>query len=191
MRNRRGNISNIARRRKAKRQKKSAPRESGARKKMLKDSMICRREGKRARFASGLARTPLPSRHIVLHFAPPRSGALLLFRLAFGRVLVGALSASATAARRSATCHNKHTYYCQFGFLRAFSVENHLNLSVGFSSMIKTPSYSQLILLGIKNQEITPLSFRRYDIQKKRCRTCFFSGHLLFINNANSLNLLG
>ena len=97
----------------------------------------------------------------------------------------------ASAALRSATCHNKHTYYCQFGFLRAFSVENHLNLSVGFSSMIKTPSYSQLILLGIKNQEITPLSFRRQDIQKKRCRTCFFSGHLLFINNANSLHLLG
>ena len=83
--------------------------------KMLKDSMICRREGKRARFASGLARTPLPSRHIVLHFAPPRSGAFLLFRLAFGRVLVGALSASASAARKSATCSNKHTSNCKFG----------------------------------------------------------------------------
>ena len=45
----------------------------------------------------------------------------------------GALSASASTARKSATCHNKHTYYCQFGFLRAFSVENHLNLSVGIS----------------------------------------------------------
>ena len=70
--------------------------------KMLKDSMICRREGKRARFASGLARTPLPSRHIVLHFAPPRSGAFLLFRLAFGRVLVGALSAPAPRGSPSA-----------------------------------------------------------------------------------------
>ena len=92
----------------------------------------------------------------------------------------GARSASASAARKRATCHNKHTYYCQFGFLRVFSVENHLNLSVVFSvkkgvSLFgakrrgdsrrklrlvydKDTPYSQLILLGIKNQEITPLS---------------------------------
>ena len=76
-------------------------------------------------------------------FALSRSGAFLLFRLAFVRVLVGALSAPAPAALRSATCHNKHTYYCQFGFLRVFSVENHLNLSVVFSVKKKACLYSE------------------------------------------------
>ena len=114
-RNRWGNISTIARRRKAKRQKKSAPRKSGARKKMPKDSMICRREGKRARFASGLARTPLLSRHIVLRLRRHARALSCSFGLPSGVCLFA--RARIAPARARATCPNKHTYYCQTAIL--------------------------------------------------------------------------
>ena len=100
VRYRRENISNIARRRKAKSKRKKRTERKWRAQKMLMDSIIYRREGKRTRFASGLARTPLPSRHIVLHFAPPCSGAFLLFRLTFGRVLVRACAQHVSARSR-------------------------------------------------------------------------------------------
>ena len=118
---RRGSISNIARRHKAKRQKKCAPRKSGARKnaKGFNDMPPRGKEGAIRKRTS--ANAPPLAAHCLSFLRRHARSLSCSFGLPLG-VCLSRVRASARAARARA-CFNKHTYYCQFGFLRVFSIE--------------------------------------------------------------------